>query len=570
MNDQQQSRADGLNEEQREALEWAADRAHVASLGKPVVGIESRRHRALRDLLDASAKVIPEGCTPSDARMLREANHALAAENDALRRVLRPFARVVSTDKLSWAMVEYCVEGDPEKQTFQAPQMQRAFNRAADMLRNESMQPTAGSATNACKRCGSSTAQACNDVGCFYLESGDGEPPAAPADERAELERLRNGLENCIENARLRNDAYDVGYMTEMLNSLKGILSRAAASPAGEWPTHDEARRIYRRIRAQAHRNPIGYIEADELEKLGSPEFADVPENHVRLWHPANPPSRALIPVYCAPQKTGEPFGWISRHDFEIGDGVALVGANTKADDVPLYTAPQPAQADARRALTFDQWWSTGGCRLVSQAGDKNGWRGAAEAGYIGGLFSVAASVAQADAPAEAREPIGPHDLSTSAGGRGYVAEFFAKRLRRHDFARYITGQLAADFACALAAYLRDHDRVPADAGEARLTDAARDVLAERRRQVEQEGWTPAHDDEHDMGEMAHAAAWYSVDQMIRSALDERGLSFWPWAQEWWKPTTPRRDLVKAGALILAELERLDRAALLNGADHDR
>jgi hypothetical protein len=32
-------------------------------------------------------------------------------------------------------MVEYCVEGDPEKQTLQAPQMQRAFNRAADALR---------------------------------------------------------------------------------------------------------------------------------------------------------------------------------------------------------------------------------------------------------------------------------------------------------------------------------------------------------------------------------------------------------------------------------------------------
>lgn len=143
MNDQQQSRADGLNEEQREALEWAADRAHVASLGKPVVGIESRRHRALRNLLDALAEVIPEGCTPADARMLREANHALAAENDALRCALRPFARVVSTDKLSWAMVEYCVRGDPEKQTFQAPQMQRAFNRAADILRAESSQPAA-------------------------------------------------------------------------------------------------------------------------------------------------------------------------------------------------------------------------------------------------------------------------------------------------------------------------------------------------------------------------------------------------------------------------------------------
>ncbi|AOJ10370.1 hypothetical protein WS71_24490 [Burkholderia mayonis] len=108
----------------------------------------------------------------------------------------------------------------------------------------------------------------------------------------------------------------------------------------------------------------------------------------------------------------------------------------------------------------------------------------------------------------------------------------------------------------------------PADAGEA-MTDAARDVLAERRRQVEAEGWTPQHDDEHDMGEMAHVAAWYSIDPMMRDALDERGLGFWPWAQEWWKPTTPRRDLVKAGALILAEIERLDRAARTQGDSHE-
>src|SRR4051794_5343826 len=58
-------------------------------------------------------------------------------------------------------------------------------------------------------------------------------------------------------------------------------------------------------------------------------------------------------------------------------------------------------------------------------------------------------------------------------------------------------------------------------------TDAERDVLAERQRQKSVEGWTQDHDDEHDMGEMAHAAAWYSIDQMMRNALDERGLSFW-------------------------------------------
>lgn len=78
---------------------------------------------------------VPEGCTPADAEMLRRANHGLAEENERLRRALRPFARLVSTDTLSWAMVQYCVEGDPEKQTFQRPQMQRAFNRAAETMR---------------------------------------------------------------------------------------------------------------------------------------------------------------------------------------------------------------------------------------------------------------------------------------------------------------------------------------------------------------------------------------------------------------------------------------------------
>lgn len=35
----------------------------------------------------------------------------------------------------------------------------------------------------------------------------------------------------------------------------------------------------------------------------------------------------------------------------------------------------------------------------------------------------------------------------------------------------------------------------------------------------------------------------------------------WPWGSSWWKPKDPRRDLVRAGALILAEIERIDRAS---------
>lgn len=41
---------------------------------------------------------------------------------------------------------------------------------------------------------------------------------------------------------------------------------------------------------------------------------------------------------------------------------------------------------------------------------------------------------------------------------------------------------------------------------------------------------------------------------------DMADIEVWPWDESWWKPTNRRRDLVKAGALILAEIERLDRA----------
>lgn len=44
--------------------------------------------------------------------------------------------------------------------------------------------------------------------------------------------------------------------------------------------------------------------------------------------------------------------------------------------------------------------------------------------------------------------------LNTSEGARRFIADFFATELRRHDFTRYITTELAADFACALAQHL--------------------------------------------------------------------------------------------------------------------
>ncbi|HGM5969312.1 hypothetical protein [Pseudomonas aeruginosa] len=91
------------------------------------------------------------------------------------------------------------------------------------------------------------------------------------------------------------------------------------------------------------------------------------------------------------------------------------------------------------------------------------------------------------------------------------------------------------------------------------------DVQAERRRQVEAEGWTPEHDDEHSYGQMARAAACYAL---AGSSAPNDGTAAllvslaWPWDQQWWKPSTARRDMVKACALALAEIERLDRAGI--------
>lgn len=82
-------------------------------------------------------------------------------------------------------------------------------------------------------------------------------------------------------------------------------------------------------------------------------------------------------------------------------------------------------------------------------------------------------------------------------------------------------------------------------------------IAAERRRQVTMEDWTPAHDDTHRNGEMARAAACYALQHTRVSGRAIR----WPWARSWWKPKNPIRDLVRAGALIAAEIDRLQRLA---------
>lgn len=108
--------------------------------------------------------------------------------------------------------------------------------------------------------------------------------------------------------------------------------------------------------------------------------------------------------------------------------------------------------------------------------------------------------------------------------------------------------------------------------------EATHDVLAERQRQIDIEGWSTEHDDlEHDAGELAAAAASYALHAADAINPYSQGdgwdlvPDFWPFSKNWWKPNNdePRRDLVKAGALILAEIERLDREAAEQEVRHD-
>lgn len=92
-------------------------------------------------------------------------------------------------------------------------------------------------------------------------------------------------------------------------------------------------------------------------------------------------------------------------------------------------------------------------------------------------------------------------------------------------------------------------------------------IAAERARQISQEGWTPEHDDEHDNGQLARAAACYAMGVFERQRALNSDCNIlgwlWPWSMRCWKPTPDNRirELTKAGALIAAEIDRLQRTA---------
>lgn len=89
-------------------------------------------------------------------------------------------------------------------------------------------------------------------------------------------------------------------------------------------------------------------------------------------------------------------------------------------------------------------------------------------------------------------------------------------------------------------------------------------IAAERKRQIEVEGFDAAHDDNptNEIDDLAMAAVCYAMTPAARDRFADGIPEEWPWEGRWWKPTPDDRirELVKAGALIAAEIDRLMRA----------
>lgn len=94
-------------------------------------------------------------------------------------------------------------------------------------------------------------------------------------------------------------------------------------------------------------------------------------------------------------------------------------------------------------------------------------------------------------------------------------------------------------------------------------------IAAERKRQIEIEGWTAEHDDQHTDKSLAAAAVAYAMPHVSPDRVSFPPRVFWPlnWNTKWYKPKDRRSNLVRAGALIAAEIDRLDRLSASDGGE---
>lgn len=121
----------------------------------------------------------------------------------------------------------------------------------------------------------------------------------------------------------------------------------------------------------------------------------------------------------------------------------------------------------------------------------------------------------------------------------------------------------------AVRLLIEERNRLRAEVERLRADVPSGGVLAihrERQAHRTREGWTDAQDDRYTNKQLAAAALNYLWHYLYGSLIRLGGMAPWPWALSWFKPSSPRRCLEKAGALVAAEIDLLDRAAASDAA----
>lgn len=126
-----------------------------------------------------------------------------------------------------------------------------------------------------------------------------------------------------------------------------------------------------------------------------------------------------------------------------------------------------------------------------------------------------------------------------------------------------VHGSRGRDGVRAIIRGTREHDEAQRGKVEQAIAGSRGtvDVAAERVRQILDEGFTSGMDDDYCDRSLGRAGACYAIFALDTDVYraKKKVPPLWPWSKNWWKPTSRRRDLVKAAALLIAEIDRLDR-----------
>lgn len=318
----------------------------------------------------------------------------------------------------------------------------------------------------------------------------------------------------------------------ELLDSLRYMLEKCEA--------HDAA---LARVAELERQQPVAWMHdqpnrVDVIHRDVKDLLQRVPGSSRGIYRPLDVSEHYTIPLYAAPVAQ-------AQHSVPEISGIGRDAEHPRA--VVLYLRNEPSEEDMRAIQNFLRAISAD---VLTQAQHSAGYaeaRMCANCRHIG-INDAADYAACHDCNWTGPEP--DEDKCPGCAGENCMAAACPECGGRYD--------LVAEA------------NITAPAGQ--VPQAWLDVQAERRRQITAEGWTPEHDDEHDNGEMARAAACYALAGSSAPSDGTAALLVslaWPWDEQWWKPSTARRDMVKACALGLAEIERLDRVAASQGGPSD-